>query len=46
MTTHKLRAEHNMVRLDIPTGIAFDEFRARFERAAPAFDAGSAADGR
>src|ERR1700749_3575425 len=31
--------EHQMTRIDIPTGIAFDEFRSVFERAAPPFDA-------
>ena len=31
--------EHPMTRVDIPTGIAFDEFRRAFEQAAPAFDA-------
>jgi hypothetical protein len=31
--------EHQMTRIDIPTGIAFDEFRSAFERAAPPFDA-------
>jgi hypothetical protein len=30
--------EHQMTRVDIPTGIAFDEFRSAFEQAAPAFD--------
>src|SRR6201989_2936228 len=32
------RAEHTMTRLDIATRMPFDEFRAAFERAAPAFD--------
>ena len=31
-------ADHTMTRLDISTGIAFDDFRAAFEQAAPAFD--------
>jgi hypothetical protein len=31
-----------MVRLDIPTGMAFDAFTAAFERAAPPFDTGVA----
>ncbi len=31
--------EHQMTRIDILTGIPFDEFRTVFERAAPAFDA-------
>jgi uncharacterized protein (DUF302 family) len=31
--------EHQMTRIDIPTGIAFDEFRTAFEHAAPPFDA-------
>jgi hypothetical protein len=31
--------EHQMTRVDIPTSIAFDEFRRAFEQAAPAFDA-------
>jgi hypothetical protein len=35
-------AEHAMVRLDIPTGMAFDAFTAAFEQAAPAFDTGAA----
>ncbi|MFE2600987.1 DUF302 domain-containing protein [Streptomyces sp. NPDC059396] len=30
--------QHTMTRLDIPTGMGFDEFRRRFEEAAPAFD--------
>lgn len=29
---------HTMVRLDIATGIPFDDFRVAFERAAPAYD--------
>jgi len=32
------RVEHAMTRLNINTGIPFDEFRTAFERAAPAFD--------
>jgi uncharacterized protein (DUF302 family) len=40
MTNTQPRAlQHRMTRVDIPTGIAFDEFRAAFEEAAPAFDA-------
>src|SRR5580693_8184511 len=40
MTSTQPRAlQHSMTRVDIPTGIAFDEFRAAFEEAAPAFDA-------
>lgn len=31
--------QHTMTRLRIPTGMGFDEFRRRFERAAPPFDA-------
>ena len=31
-------AEHAMIRLDIPTGMAFDAFTAAFEQAAPPFD--------
>jgi uncharacterized protein (DUF302 family) len=39
MTTTVPRAvHHRMTRVDIPTGIAFDAFRAAFEHAAPAFD--------
>ncbi|MFF7576944.1 MULTISPECIES: hypothetical protein [unclassified Streptomyces] len=34
-----LTAPHTMTRLSIPTGIGFDEFRRRFEQAAPLFDA-------
>ena len=30
--------EHQMTRVDISTGIAFDEFRRAFEQATPAFD--------
>jgi uncharacterized protein (DUF302 family) len=33
--------EHLMTRIDIPTGIAFDDFRRAFEQAAPPFDADS-----
>ncbi|HME14498.1 MAG TPA: DUF302 domain-containing protein [Mycobacterium sp.] len=29
---------HTMNRIDIPTGVQFDEFRAAFEQAAPPFD--------
>jgi hypothetical protein len=29
---------HAMTRLDISTGVAYDDFRSAFERAAPAFD--------
>ena len=32
------RADHTMTRLNINTGIPFDEFRAAFENAAPSFD--------
>lgn len=32
------RVEHTMTRLNINTGIPFDEFRTAFEKAAPAFD--------
>jgi hypothetical protein len=32
------RVEHAMTRLNIDTGIPFDEFRAAFEREAPPFD--------
>lgn len=32
--------DHVMTRVDIATGIPYDEFRAAFERAAPAFDPG------
>src|ERR1700737_4849080 len=40
MTSTQPRAlQHSMTRVAIPTGIAFDEFRAAFEEAAPAFDA-------
>jgi uncharacterized protein (DUF302 family) len=39
MTTARYQAEdHRMTRLDISTGMPFDEFRAAFEKAAPAFD--------
>jgi uncharacterized protein (DUF302 family) len=31
--------EHQMTRIEVPTGIAFDEFRSALERAAPPFDA-------
>lgn len=31
-------ASHVMTRVDISTGMAFDDFRSRLERAAPAFD--------
>ena len=34
VTTH----DHTMTRVDIATGIAFDDFRAAFEKAAPAAD--------
>ncbi|MEE6175103.1 DUF302 domain-containing protein [Mycobacterium sp. 050134] len=30
--------EHQMTRIDVPTDIAFDRFRAAFEQAVPAFD--------
>ncbi|MCV7431564.1 hypothetical protein [Mycolicibacterium bacteremicum] len=36
VTVH--RVEHTMTRLNISTGIPFDEFRAAFEAAAPLFD--------
>jgi hypothetical protein len=29
---------HTMNRIDVSTGVGFDEFRAAFEKAAPAFD--------
>src|SRR4051794_13471135 len=32
-------ASHVMTRVDISTGVPFDDFRSRFEHAAPAFDA-------
>jgi hypothetical protein len=32
-------ADHQMTRIDISTGIAFDDFRRAFEKAAPVFDA-------
>jgi hypothetical protein len=35
---------HAMTRLAIPTGMRFEEFRRRFEAAAPAFDAQRVAD--
>lgn len=39
MTSTVPRAvDHRMTRVDVPTGIAFDAFRAAFEHAAPAFD--------
>jgi len=39
MTNVHFRAEtHAMTRLDISTGMAYDEFRAAFEGAAPPFD--------
>ncbi|MER7874477.1 DUF302 domain-containing protein [Streptomyces solisilvae] len=31
---------HTVTRIDIPTGIAYDDFVAAFEKAAPAFDPG------
>jgi hypothetical protein len=30
---------HTMIRVDVSTGVPFDDFRSRFEHAAPAFDA-------
>jgi hypothetical protein len=30
--------DHIMTRIDVSTGLAFDDFRAAFEKAAPAFD--------
>ena len=39
MTTADFHAQaHSMTRLDISTGMPFDQFRAAFEKAAPAFD--------
>jgi uncharacterized protein (DUF302 family) len=39
MTNVQFTAEtHSMTRLDIATGVAYDDFRAAFERAAPPFD--------
>jgi uncharacterized protein (DUF302 family) len=38
ITADIARAEHTMTRLDIATRMPFDEFRAAFEQAAPAFD--------
>jgi hypothetical protein len=39
MTNVHFRAEtHAMTRLNISTGMAYDEFRAAFEGAAPPFD--------
>ncbi len=29
---------HTMNRIDVSTGVGFDQFRAAFEKAAPAFD--------
>jgi Domain of unknown function DUF302 len=41
MTSADYRAaDHPMTRLDVLTGIAFDDFRAALEKAAPAFDPG------
>jgi len=37
-TTDLRVAPHTMNRIDIETGVEFDEFRAAFEKAAPAFD--------
>jgi hypothetical protein len=37
-TTHISRTEHTLTRLDIATGLPFDEFKAAFETAAPVFD--------
>lgn len=39
MSYEERAAPHAMVRLTIPTGMSFDEFRRGFEAAAPAFDA-------
>ena len=40
MTAADFRSQpHSMTRLDISTGMPFDEFRAAFESAAPAWDA-------
>jgi len=40
MTTADFHAQdHSMTRLDISTGMAFNEFQAVFEKAAPYFDA-------
>ncbi|MDT5292027.1 MAG: hypothetical protein QOF88_6916 [Mycobacterium sp.] len=38
MTTLPIATVHTMTRLDIPTAIAFDEFRDAFEGAAPVFN--------
>lgn len=37
-TAHFHAEPHSVTRLDISTGMAFDEFRAAFEKAAPVFD--------
>ena len=38
MTTDPHIHVHSMTRIDVYTGVAFAEFRAAFEKAAPPFD--------
>jgi uncharacterized protein (DUF302 family) len=44
MSVEVNRAPHNVTRLDVHTGIAFDTFRTAFEKAAPPFAKAGVAD--